>query len=88
VITQDIEDLWVDPNATAVFDVVFLSNLSPTVRWYKYVDGVSDILLSSGGRYQITTENTGGSNYLSTLEISTIEVSDEGSYYCMLSTND
>ncbi|MEN6348692.1 MAG: LamG-like jellyroll fold domain-containing protein [Syntrophomonas sp.] len=85
VITKNPQDLIMGMGSTVSFITEFSGITSPTAKWYKYVDGVNDVQLSSDAKYQINTVNIGGASYRSTLDISNTAVEDEGQYYCSIS---
>jgi hypothetical protein len=78
VITTDIAPaenrVFADGNAS--FTVLFTSISTPTVKWYKYVNGTSDTLLSTGGG--VPDPN----GYYTTLTIATVAEANQGRYYC------
>ncbi|MEN6307625.1 MAG: LamG-like jellyroll fold domain-containing protein [Anaerohalosphaeraceae bacterium] len=84
-ITTDItpSDTRADIGGTVSYKVLFFSATTPTVKWYKYVDGVSDIELNTGGDITITTaQETSG--HSTTLQIANVEEADQGAYYCTI----
>lgn len=78
-ITQDPEYQVVPAGGTAVFTVAVSSISPPTFQWYRYVDGVSDLLLTDGG--DISGAQT------DTLSIANVELADEGGYYCVVNND-
>jgi hypothetical protein len=84
VITQQpVETRVFTTDPSAVLTCKFSSVSSATATWYRYVDGVSDSPLSTGGDIVITTPPPVGIVYTSTLQINTPEVADQGNYYCI-----
>lgn len=66
----------VDPGAAAVFSVAVSTESPASYQWYKYVDGISDIMLTDGGNiFGAMTD---------TLSITPAAVEDEGRYYCIV----
>ena len=84
-ITTDItpNDARMDIGGSASYEVLFFSATTPTVKWYKYVDGVSDTELVTGGDITIAT-NPETSGYSTTLQIANVEEADQGAYYCTI----
>lgn len=84
-ITTDITptDIRVDAGGSASYTVLFFSATNPTVKWYKYVDGVNDVVLNTGGDITITT-GPQDSGYATTLQISHVKEADQGAYYCTI----
>ncbi len=74
---EDARAFSTDPNA--VFICEFSSVESATVLWYKSGNATP---LSTGGDIVITLTDDGNDNYISTLEIFTPVLADEGEYYC------
>jgi hypothetical protein len=66
----------VDGGATANISVTATSISPMTYQWYKYVNGVSDTLLTNVGDISGATT--------ATLSIANAEVADEGRYYCIV----
>jgi hypothetical protein len=69
----------VDAGSTAVFSVVVDSVSPATYYWYKYVDGISDIMLTDGGDISGAATDT--------LSIANVEAADEGQYYCIVNND-
>ncbi len=69
----------VEAGSTAVFSVGVDSQSETVYEWYRFVDGVSDILLTDGG-------NISGAE-TDTLEIANAGLDDEGYYYCIINND-
>ncbi len=78
-ITQDPDYQVVQAGGTATFAVTAFSVSEPTFQWYRYVDGISDTLLTDGG--DISGAQT------DTLVIENVELADEGGYYCVVNND-
>lgn len=76
IITSGPDHQIVDAGATAVFSVVVDSQSPALYKWYQYVDGTSDTMLSDGGDISGATTDT--------LSIDNVEVGDEDDYYCVV----
>lgn len=82
VITQQpVETRVYTTEPSAVLTCVFSSVSAATATWYRYVDGINDTPLSTGGDIVITTIPV-GNEYTSTLQINTPQAADQGNYYC------
>ena len=84
VITQQPANIRVFALETAQFTTLFTSASVPTVVWKKYVDGVNDQTLSSGGNITITNSGSVLTGYTATLQIANVGQSDQARYYCLL----
>ena len=70
-----------ETDPSAVLTCKFTSVDAVTVLWYK---GDAATSLSTGGDIVINTTDDGNGSYVSTLEILTPAVTDEGDYYCTI----
>lgn len=78
VIQQNLSDVRVfATESTAAFTVTFTSVNPATATWYK-----NGSIVTAGGKISITDTSTS-----STLQISSPSLSDEGTYYCVLSVD-
>ena len=77
LITGQPAGVRVFPNGAAQFTTAFYSYSPPAVTWKKYVDGVNDQVIASGGKYGIAVTDAS-----STLTISSAAIGDQGYYYC------
>jgi len=66
-------------DAAASFSVDVESQSPAVYQWYKYVDGISDIMLIDGGTISGATA--------ATLTISGVQPADEGYYYCVVNND-
>jgi hypothetical protein len=82
-ITADPADVIVAEDDDAVF-TVSLSSYSPaTAAWFKYVDGINDTPCTNTTKYEVDTD---GTTYAA-LTVKNAAGSDEGYYYCLLSSS-
>lgn len=75
-ITANPDYQVVEAGSTAEFSVAVSSPSPETYQWYRVVEGGSDITLADSAKYAGTTSNT--------LIITDVQLSDEGSYYCII----
>ena len=76
VITVQPSYTVVEATTTANIEITVSSISTESYQWYKYVDGVSDTMLSNGGDISGATSNS--------LYIANAELADEGAYYCIV----
>jgi hypothetical protein len=83
VVTGDPVNTMIDAEDDAVFTVAFTSFSTADVMWLKYVDGINDLPLTDAGKYTVDTD---GTTY-TTLTVKDADVTDEGYYYILLSSD-
>jgi len=78
-ITKDPDYQVVEAGTTAVFSIIVNSPSTPIYQWYKYVDGISDIMLSDGSGISGAKADT--------LYIANVNLMHEGGYYCIVNND-
>jgi len=89
VITSGPSMALAEAGAEAVFTTTISSYSAATAVWFKYVDGINDTMLTDvngnvldSAKYAVSTDHA---TYAG-LTVKNVDASDEGGYYCMLSS--